>query len=349
MLTKSHIPFQVKADMEDIPTSDVHVSLDDKKVSIAITGSKEEVKQVARKVHEITKKHEKELIRRKTTIKEPMKVSKKWQIELFGLKGFEKKLVELFEGLNIVLNPAEKTILLEGPTSEISKVKIKIFEEIGKFQTKSKEVSSVLADLAGSKAVMEVLKQQVARYVQAVVEVQSSQIQVHAATKDDATKALAVVERTVCEEDIPVDSDAAEGLESENFQRFCSNCETKNNGKVKIKSAADKQAICLFCTADKKEELSRAIKDFLTKNTFYTTNVQMDYGELRLLNIHRKEELQRLATKHPDGEVCTIPFHSNKGSYTFLAVFHVISRSRKRTLVLCKKKTQQKTQNVAIS
>ena len=305
MVIKNHLPFQVQAEVKAIPTSHVHVSLDDNKMSIAITGAREEVKQVAAKVHEITKKYENEKIRRRTSIKEPMKAVKKWQIELFGLKGLDKKLTELFEGVSIILNPAEKTILLEAPINEIIKIKIKIFEEISKFQTMSKEVSPLLADFIGSKAVMTVLQQEIARFVQVVVEVQNIQIQIHAATKDDAVKTLAVLDKTVCEENIAVDTDAVEGLQSESFQSFCSIHERQNNGKVKIKFAADKQVIHLCCTSDKKEELSHAVKDFL--NAFHRTKVEMDYGEF-----DQTEELQQLRRKHPDGQVYTVHSHDSK-------------------------------------
>ena len=285
----------------------VHINPDDKKFSIAIAGPKAEVRQVATKVHDITKKLEKELNLRRTSIKEPMRAFKKWQIELFGLKGLEKRLLGMFEDVSIQLNPAEKTILLEGPTSEISIVKIKIYEEIGKFQTKTKEVSSLLAEVAGSKEVMADIKQSVAHPAQAVIEVQGTQIQVHAATKEDALKVLAAADRKVCEEHVSLDTDELEGLQSANFKTFCTNHETANNGKVKMNFVADKQVIRLCCTSNKRDEMLQAIKDFLRKNTFHTAHVEMDYGKLRLLDIHQREELQQLSAKLSDGQVNAIP------------------------------------------
>ena len=235
-------------------------------------------------------------------VKEPMKGFKKWQIELFGVKELEKRLEGMLENVSITLYPEEKTIILEGFPSEISQAKIMIIEEISKFHTKIKEVSPLLAKMASSKTVMGAIKQSIGQF--AVVEIQSDQIQVHATTAEDAVNALAVVEKMMYEENIIVDTDTLQALQTERLKTFCTKHETASNGKVKITFIEDKQIISFCCTSDRKDDTSRAIKEFLKKDR-PAPNPPAAVPEMDFRKLQQQLQLQ-LNAEVPRRQVCVI-------------------------------------------
>ena len=275
---------------------------EDNKTSIAITGARDGVRYISQQVHSIIRKHEEELQRKKASVKETMKIPKKSEIELMKLMKLDENLCSIFPNVTLKLMPAEKCIQMEGPAGDISKLKLKILQHIAEFHKKCEDVSALLAEVMGSRSVMADLRQKVADYASAVIELHNDQIQVQASSREQVSQAVAIVRKTVCDDVVVVSKGAEEAVRTEAWKRFCDNHHAANNGKVKMRYVAEKSLIQLCCVTDMREQMRSNIKEFLAKNTFYTTEVEMDYGALRLLEA-QKHELMELSASHPNAQV----------------------------------------------
>jgi type II secretory pathway component GspD/PulD (secretin) len=73
-------------------------------------------------VHEIIRRHDEELERSRTSITESFTI-KPLQCQLLGVLHFVEQMRPLFPHVTIEPKPAEKKVLLQGPASDVTKVR----------------------------------------------------------------------------------------------------------------------------------------------------------------------------------------------------------------------------------
>ena len=253
--------------MEAIPTGGVKVKADESKTSISITGPTKGVEYIANEAGKIIKKHEEDHERNKMFTVETMSIGKRGHIELMSLMKMDETLREIYPDVSITLQSEEKSVQLEGPAGDIRKVRLRILQFAAEFQNKSRAVSSLMAAVVGCEAMKADLVQKIAHHATAVIDLRNEQLYVCAPSKELLDRALQIVDKTVCEVNIPVSGEAEDLFGKDGWKWFCDYHDSANKGKVKMRYLRDQATVHLCCTTDMRDEMKTKIKEFLSENT----------------------------------------------------------------------------------
>ena len=90
---------------------------------------------------------------------------------------------------------------------------------------------------------------------------------------------------------------------SEKWSRFIDNIKADKKDWVKIVHKPADNAIFICCAEKDSDDLMKQVHRFLAQNAFSEKKMVMEYGALRLLSVHRKDELSQLESTFADQQV----------------------------------------------